>query len=239
MICVFMQCSLWLCWIKSHPESRPQICASGSVLACGGAQGPRALSLWHLFGFRAEVALAGSSCWHHCSHLSSPSCPSHQFGGEQPHRALSDRKSHEAVLIQKMGSNSGLMMKELSIWVGLALIKFTAWSYRHPGFNCGVSYSIVARKSWRLKIISVDNYEGDNPGWNLNYWVLLFIQLLMISNFFNFLLFLNGLHRFLVPQTNGLQSIYVVQIIFLSKSIFYDFWYCHWSIATCVCYLNN
>lgn len=124
-------------------------------------------------------------------------------------------------------------------WVGLALIKFTAWSYRHPGFNCGVSYSIVARKSWRLKIISVDNYEGDNPGWNLNYWVLLSIQLLMISNFFNFLLFLNGLHRFLVPQTNGLQSIYVVQIIFLSKSIFYDFWYCHWSIATCVCYLNN
>lgn len=112
----------------------------------GGAQGPWALSLWHRFGFKAECGTGWQLVLESvCSHPGCLSCPSDRFRGEQTHCGFQPtslcsvwyEKLWSSAHSKKKGSNSSLMMKELSLfmWVGLALIKFIAWSYRHLEFN--------------------------------------------------------------------------------------------------------
>lgn len=148
-VCVVMQCSLSLHWIKSYPGSSSRVSASGTVPAHAAVvvlRDPEPSAFWHLFGFKAECGTGWQLVLESvCSYLGCLSCPSDQFRGEQTHCGFQPtslcsvwyEKLWSSAHSKKMGSNSSLMMKELSLfmWVGLALIKFIAWSYRHLEFN--------------------------------------------------------------------------------------------------------
>lgn len=159
----------------------PCLCSSG------GAQAPQALSLWHLFGLKAErgtgwqLLLASL-----CSQLSSLLPLTPVWGRETslwlPANLTLIGKAMKQSSFKKKWSQIQVSgwKNSLFICVGLALIKCIAWSYRHPEFNKANTMKTVKfltahlqERSWRLKITSVDIYEEDNPGWDLNYWVLL------------------------------------------------------------------
>lgn len=111
-VCVVMQCSLSLHWIKSYPGSSPRVSASGTVPARAAVvvlRDPKPSAFDTFLVSKRSVALAGSSCWSLSVHISVV-CPAPQTDlGEskltvafsQPHCALSDMKSYEAALIQK------------------------------------------------------------------------------------------------------------------------------------------
>lgn len=109
---------------KSCPGSSPQVSASGTVPACAAVvelRDPKPSASDTSLVSKQSMALAGSSCWHPPAHSSVLSCPSHPSGGEKPHWLPANLtlvgKAMKQSSFRKMGSNSILMMKELSLFI--------------------------------------------------------------------------------------------------------------------------